>query len=112
MTPAIDVRLVSADRSRAAAAIAALANSNVTEDVFVRDVLENAVGGLGACAAAFWRITPQGVLSLAGEKGLADTGVTRDPALSRLNITRLIEVARNAQPVIHDDGPILPPARG
>jgi multidrug efflux pump subunit AcrA (membrane-fusion protein) len=105
MAPAIDGSLISARCARAAAEVAELANASIADDVFARSLLDKIVEALDARAAALWRLSPQGVLALAGETRLADTGVTRDAALSRLNIGRLLAVAGNGQSAVHEDLP-------
>ena len=88
--------------AQAAAEIAELANSNISADAFVKGLLERVVSALGARAAALWGLTSQGVLALAGEINLAETGVTHDAGKSRLNIRRLMDVSASGQAIVHD----------
>lgn len=84
--------------------IARLANSNISADAFVQALLERTVAALGAKAAGLWGISQQGVLALAGEINLADTGVTRDAGQSRINVRQLLDVAASGQAIVHDGG--------
>lgn len=101
-TPATDVRPMPSRCAATAAEIAELANSSIERDEFVRRALEKIVEVLGARAAALWNLSTRGVLSLGGDVRLAETGVTRDPAASRLNVNRLLEVTRTGQAGIFD----------
>jgi multidrug efflux pump subunit AcrA (membrane-fusion protein) len=74
-------------------------------DEFVRRTLETVVETLGARAAALWNLSSKGVLSLAGDVRLAETGVTRDPAVSRVNVSRLLEVTRHGEAAWFDPQP-------
>jgi hypothetical protein len=90
--------------AQVAAEIARLANSDITADAFVKGLLEQTMAVLGARAAGLWGFSSQGVLALAGEKNLAEIGVTRDPAQSRLNVRRLLDVTVSRKTVLHDAG--------
>lgn len=103
MTAATDVQLISARCARAASEIAALANSNIPDTTFVRTALEKLVDALEARAAALWCLSPQGVLALGCDVRLAETGVTRDPARSGVNIARLLDVTGKREATIHVD---------
>src|SRR5258708_4301413 len=87
--------------AQAAAEIAGLANSNISADVFVKGLLDRVVAALGARAAGLWGLSSQGVLALAGEINLAETGVTHDAGKSRLNIRRLMDVSASSQAIVH-----------
>src|SRR5258708_5203253 len=90
--------------AQAAAEIAGLANSNISADAFVKRLLERVVAALGAKAAGLWGLSNQGVLALAGEINLAETGVSHDTGKSRLNIRRLMDVTASGQTIVHDGG--------
>jgi multidrug efflux pump subunit AcrA (membrane-fusion protein) len=90
--------------SAVTAEIARLANSDVSADAFVKGLLEQTLAVLGAKAAGLWGFSSQGVLALAGEKNLAEIGVTRDPAQSRLNVRRLLDVTASQKSILHDAG--------
>ncbi|MBS0266781.1 MAG: HlyD family efflux transporter periplasmic adaptor subunit [Planctomycetes bacterium] len=88
-----------------AAEIARLANSNISAEMFVKGLLDRIRPALSARSVALWGLSQQGAFALVGEQNLAETGVTRDPALSRANIRHLLDTATSGKITRQSEAP-------
>ncbi|MCY2963405.1 MAG: HlyD family efflux transporter periplasmic adaptor subunit [Planctomycetota bacterium] len=107
-TAAVDSLPPGTDRlATAASTVARLAAQRGSEADFLAQVVEELKTQIPARAVAVWLLNSQGVLSLATERGLPDTGITRDPQRSQTNIRRLLDVIQGEQAAAHPESAVM-----